>query len=52
MENRRGLPIMDFGSAEHAELEAVTSYRIILKYGFTYICFVGRPDPSMTYLRR
>ena len=25
--------------------------RIIRKYGFSYICFVGRPDPSMTYFR-
>ncbi len=29
--------------------EAITSLEIIKKYGFTKMCFVGRPDPSMTY---
>ena len=41
--------IMDFGSSES---EARLAYDIIIKYGFRTICFVGRPDPSMTYFRR
>jgi PASTA domain len=31
--------------------EAKTSLKIIEKYGFNRICFVGRPGPKMTYLR-
>jgi hypothetical protein len=41
--------ILDFGSSES---EARIAYDIITKYGFRYICFVGRPDASMTYFRR
>jgi V8-like Glu-specific endopeptidase len=41
--------IMDFDQAE-AEARQALSY--ILRYGFRYICFVGRPDPSMTYFRK
>jgi len=33
--------------AEAKEIIAVTKY-----YGFTKSCFVGRPDPSMAYLRK
>lgn len=38
--------IMDFGAKED---EARRAFKIIKKYGFDHICFVGRPDPSMTY---
>lgn len=41
--------ILDF---ENNEAEARTSFQIIKKYGFRYICFVGRPGPSMTYFRK
>jgi hypothetical protein len=34
------------------EGEARQALAIIKKYGFTRSCFVGRPDPSFTYLRR
>jgi hypothetical protein len=40
--------ILDFGSNES---EARTAFQIIQKYGFKYICFVGRPNASMTYFR-
>jgi hypothetical protein len=41
--------IIHFGQkAEDAQL----ALRTIQSYGFTYICFVGRPDPSMIYFRR
>lgn len=41
--------ILDFGTKED---EARTAFQIIQKYGFTHLCFVGRPDPSFTYFRR
>ena len=41
--------IMDFG-ANRAEAEE--SLAIIGAYGFNRTCFVGRPNPSMTYFRR
>lgn len=41
--------ILDFGSSE---AEARAAFEIIKKYGFRFICFVGRPDPSLTYFRR
>jgi len=41
--------IMDFDQNE-AEARQALSY--ILRYGFKYICFVGRPGPSMTYFRK
>jgi hypothetical protein len=41
--------IMDFDQQEDEARQAL-SY--ILRYGFRYICFVGRPDPSMTYFRK
>jgi hypothetical protein len=40
--------IMDFDGEEQ---EARTAFGIVRKYGFTNICFVGRPDPPMTYFR-
>lgn len=41
--------IMDFDQAED---EARQAWSYILRYGFRYICFVGRPDPSFTYFRK
>jgi len=41
--------MFDFGSNRD---EAEQSAAIIRKYGFTQSCFVGRPGPSFTYLRR
>lgn len=41
--------LLDFGDSE---AEARTSYEIIRKYGFRYICFIGRPNPSMVYFRK
>jgi hypothetical protein len=41
--------MFDFGNKEN---EARTSLQVIKKYGFNKSCFVGRPDPSFTYLRR
>ncbi len=32
--------------------EASEALGIIRRYGFTHLCFVGRPNASMTYLRR
>jgi hypothetical protein len=41
--------IMDFKSSEK---EALKAFAIIQKYGFNRICYVGRPNPPMTYFRR
>lgn len=41
--------LLDFGAAQNEARQAL-SY--ILRYGFRFICFVGRPDPSLTYFRR
>ncbi len=41
--------LLDFGARED---EAYLARRIIRRYGFRYLCFVGRPDPDFTYLRR
>jgi hypothetical protein len=40
--------MFDFGNNES---EAKQSFKIIKHHGFTYSCFVGRPDPSFQYLR-
>lgn len=32
--------------------EAEQAYAVIRKHGFTHSCYVGRPDPSLTYLRK
>jgi hypothetical protein len=32
--------------------EAEQSLAVINKYNFTHSCFVGRPNPSFTYLRK
>ena len=45
-----GSPWMfDFGANK---AEADQTLAIIKKYGFTHSCYVGRPGPSFTYLRR
>jgi len=41
--------MFDFGSNR---AEAEQALKVIKKYGFRYSCFVGRPDPSFTYMRR
>lgn len=41
--------LLDFNDKQ---AEANTALSIIRKYGFTRLCFVGRPDPSMEYLRK
>ena len=41
--------LFDFGSKKK---EADQAYAIIKKYGFKRTCYVGRPDPSFTYLRK
>jgi len=41
--------IMDFGTNE---AEARLAFQLIKKYGFTCICFVGRPGPSFVYFRK
>lgn len=41
--------MLDFGSNE---AQAWAALRIIWKYDFSYICFVGRPNPPMMYFRR
>ncbi len=41
--------MLDF---DQNETEAWTAMRIIWKYDFSYICFVGRPNAPMVYFRR
>jgi hypothetical protein len=41
--------ILDFGTKE---AEAKNAAAIVKFYGFTKICFVGRPNPGMTYFRK
>jgi hypothetical protein len=41
--------LLDFANSQE---EAQCALKIIRKYGFTRIGFVGRPNPSMTYFRR
>jgi S1-C subfamily serine protease len=41
--------ILDFGTSQ-AEARQALSY--VLRYRFGAICFVGRPDPSLTYFKR
>ena len=41
--------LMDFGNKKG---EAHKAMRIIRKHGFSKSCFVGRPGPSMSYLRK
>ena len=41
--------LLDFGANES---EAKAAYQLIKKYGFTHICFVGRPNAPMTYFRK
>jgi hypothetical protein len=41
--------MLDF---DQNEAEAWTALRIIWKYDFSYICFVGRPNAPMMYFRQ
>lgn len=41
--------MFDFGSNK---AEAEQAYAVIRKHGFSHSCFIGRPDPSFSYLRR
>jgi hypothetical protein len=41
--------LLDFGPGEG---NAKAALHFIKKYGFSYICFVGRPHPPMTYFRQ
>lgn len=41
--------LLDFGQNQAAGKEMM---EIIAKHGFTYVCYVGRPNAGMTYLRR
>jgi len=41
--------LIDFGDKSG---EATLAATFIKKYGFTHICYVGRPNPSMTYFRK
>ena len=41
--------LLDFGASEANASKAVW---LIKKYGFRFICFVGRPNPPMMYFRR
>ena len=41
--------LMDF---DQQEGEARLALDIILMYDFSYMCYVGRPDPSMVYFRK
>ena len=41
--------LFDFGKNE---TEARKALAVIKRHGFTRSCFVGRPNPDFTYLRR
>lgn len=41
--------MFDFGAKQN---EANQAFQIIKQYGFTFSCFVGRPNASFQYLRR
>ncbi|MDH5507717.1 MAG: hypothetical protein OEZ02_10905 [Anaerolineae bacterium] len=41
--------LLDFGTSQS---EANKARKIIQKYGFSNVCFVGRPDASMIYFRK
>lgn len=41
--------LMDFDQQQDEARQALSN---ILRYGFRYICFVGRPEPSMTYFHK
>ncbi len=41
--------MFDFGTNR---TEAFETYKIIKRYRFSKSCFVGRPDPSMTYMKK
>jgi hypothetical protein len=41
--------LMDFGDSEE---EARQALWVVNQHGFTHSCFVARPDPALTYMRR
>lgn len=41
--------LMDFGAAR---IQAYTALAIVRHHGFSHQCFVARPGPALTYLRR
>jgi hypothetical protein len=41
--------LLDFGQSQ---AEANEAFNIIKTYGFSEICYVGRPGPSMTYFKK
>lgn len=41
--------LMDFGAAR---IQAYTALAIVRHHGFSHHCFVARPGPALTYLRR
>lgn len=41
--------MFDFGSSQ---AQAAQALQLIKQYGFTFSCFVGRPNPKFEYLRR
>ena len=41
--------LFDFGENQE---EACEAYAVMKEYGFTKSCFVGRPDPTISYLRK
>jgi uncharacterized protein YkwD/glutaredoxin len=41
--------LLDFGNSR---IEAERALEVIRAYGFTHLCYVGRPDPSFIYLHR
>jgi len=41
--------IMDFGRSRSDRSEAIKARNIIKHYDLTKMCFIGRPNPSMTY---
>jgi hypothetical protein len=41
--------LFDFGNKTE---EANLALSMILKYGFTKTCYVGRPDPALQYMRK
>lgn len=44
--------VMTFGSDEDSEEQAREAFHLIHKYQFEEYCYVGRPDPPMSYMKR
>lgn len=49
---RDGLIVRNFGSDEDSEENARRGLEIIQAYHLTNYCYVGRPDPPMSYMKR